>query len=306
MIPPSETSSTLPSVVTPSGTHRLDDTLMDLYAVQKCWYSGPHVAPTVDYLRLLRTPREAEQIAYHSAHLLAQQSGAGAVRTIALPAHPSQHAFVAAGLVFWVRRVRALVVATSTMGHNDAAWDHAHCIVSHGILGGSGGSVRRRETADAPLRIFVGPQSAHRALQLICGGGAVPAGSTVQWVPVGAPPTVQHIPNEWPSAHQKEEEDGLVMDAEETMSHHDKRTLEENPMNTVWYSSNNPRNPSALVSAPPPKNTDPFVAWHPPSPTWESRPHKRPCRSVVAAASSWYPSPMMESDVTNPHHAMME
>jgi hypothetical protein len=293
MIPHTDSSRPLPSC-----------RIIDLYAVQKCWYSGPLVTPTVDYLRLLRTPREAEQIAYHSAHGWAQSS---AVRTIALPAHPSQHAFVAAGQVFWIRRVRAQVVATASA---DERWDHAHCIVAHGILGGSGGSVRRRDAPEAPIRIFVGPQSAHRALQLIA-GGAVPAGSTVQWVPVGAPPTVQHIPNEWPSAGKESDLDGNCMEEEEeeenvTTSHHDKRTLEENRMNTVWYSSSNRHLPAV------PKNTDPFVAWHPPSPTWESRPHKRPCRPIVVSSltssSTWYPPvSAMEQDVTVPQQpAMME
>lgn len=293
MIPPihSSHSGVLPSaaVVTPSSRH--SDNIIDLYAVQRCWYSSPHVTPTVDYLRLLRTPQDAEQIAYHSAHLWAAQSNQNAVvRTITLPAHPSFHAFVAAGQVFWIRRVRAMVAGQN---NNATTWDHAHCILSHGILGGgSHGSVRRREvdTAAEPMRIFVGPQSAHRALQLIAAGNAaVPPGSTVQWVPVGAPPTVHHIPNEWPASPTKTTDDMVLPDAHD-MAPSDKRTLEENDMNnTVWYSSSSHRSAR-------PKNTDPFVTWQaPPSTSWESRPHKRPCRVTEAVPSS------------PPHsHAMME
>ena len=327
---------------------------IDLYVVQKCWYSGPQITtPTLDYMRLLRTKEDAEQIAYHSAHLFATAMAASnasshhniVVRTITLPASStaqqpntiplSNHAFVAAGQLFWIRRIRAQVVhpptsssssslssSTTTTTHH---FDHAHCIVTNGIIGGNGCNVRRRQfdesTSPAPMRVFVGSQSAHAALQLIVGHttsmshhngastSAPPVGSTVQWIPVGAPPSPTQILNEWSHAAQMttamtttDDHNGLadvVMHPDQN-SHptFSKRTLQETDTvthGTVWYNTTQtnpkPKNvrmeQSTTTVQQQQQNQDPFI-WRPPQPSstepssplfdaFLPRPTKRPC-----------------------------
>jgi hypothetical protein len=302
---------------------------MDLYVVQKCWYSGPHVTPTMDYMRLLRTASDAEQIAYHSAHLfatmLASQNTNGhniVVRTITLPSSSASstsndnhhngipqtnHAFVAAGQLFWIRRVRAMVVhhhSSYTNSNDDAPpqWDHAHCIVTNAIIGGNGHNVRRRTYDDhhhhdgadteEPIRVFVGPQSSHMALQLIVNASSssssnrsphpscVPPGSTVQWVPVGSPSQVEQIQNEWPTTTRTTADGRLVVnDADDQNGYSPaavgnpnhptvgppKRTMGhvqvEHDRNTVWYNQQQQQHPTKPLphSNSTTLNPDPFI-----------------------------------------------
>ena len=102
---------------------------VELFAIQRCWFSGPNIEPPVDCRRLFLTRREAEEVAYHSAHayanqVLSKQAIEGvtrqqlnaSVRTTLLPVHQpnqppaSSHAFQTCGKLFWVRSLKATVV----------------------------------------------------------------------------------------------------------------------------------------------------------------------------------------------------
>jgi hypothetical protein len=210
-----------------------------LYVVQHCWFAGPHHGqPPVDYMRLLSTLQDAEQVAYASAHWYATAAAAASskavVRTIQLPrgrmsSHTnasastsgttmnsnttSSYGFLTCGRLFWVRPV----VAKVTTATPAASYGEAHCIVTHGLFGNC--TVQRPCSAPAAAAssteteenatglIFVGPHSSHAALQLISSsnsnnstGVEVPAGSTVQWVPVGPPPSLDQLAREWPTS----------------------------------------------------------------------------------------------------------
>lgn len=174
-----------------------EETLMirSFFVVQKCWYSGPKVTPTVDYLRLIPSLPEAEQVAYQSAHVFA--SGASPVRTIQVPiTHDaaSSYGFVANGTLFWVRKIQA---CTSSGVAVSSIVDSAHCILTHGIIGGTGNPGSRKGTEDlTATRVFVGPAGYAWALKQSA-RGLVPPGSTCQWVPVGKP-NLENITAEWP------------------------------------------------------------------------------------------------------------
>ena len=66
-------------------TNNNDIDICWFYIVQKCWYSGPNVSSPIDYLRLLPSVGEAEQVAYQSAHTYATGSRSPVVRTIQMP-----------------------------------------------------------------------------------------------------------------------------------------------------------------------------------------------------------------------------
>ena len=104
---------------------------VELFAIQRCWFSGPHHEPSVDCRRLFTSRREAEEVAYHSAHAYANQSILSdqnhngvtrqqlnaSVRTTLLPTTntatgrpSSSHAFQTCGKLFWVRSLKATVV----------------------------------------------------------------------------------------------------------------------------------------------------------------------------------------------------
>ena len=106
---------------------------VELFVIQRCWFSGPNHEPSVDCRRLFTSRREAEEVAYHSAHAYANRSIAvnnrtdscatrqqlnASVRTILLPhppstigGHPSSsHAFQTCGKLFWVRSLKASIV----------------------------------------------------------------------------------------------------------------------------------------------------------------------------------------------------
>ena len=96
-------------------------------------------------------------------------------------------------------------------------YGEAHCIVTGGIVGGSGDGRRRGfdSCIDESPRVFVGPHSSHAALQLIATNNStnssstntnsgtatvVAPGSTVQWVPVGQPASLEQLTHEWPDS----------------------------------------------------------------------------------------------------------
>jgi hypothetical protein len=234
-------------------------TTTTLYVVQHCWFSGPHHhghQPPVDYMRLLSTLQDAEQVAYASAHWYAATTTtatstlpnkAAVVRTIQLPrgrmSHhhnnsnvastatattattttTSSYGFLTCGRLFWVRPVVAKVT-TTTATTPASSFGEAHCIVTAGLFGNctsclpsrpssaSNTSTEDSSSAAATSLIFVGPHSSHAALQLISSSSfassnnnsstvvVVPPGSTVQWVPVGPPPSLDQLAREWPTS----------------------------------------------------------------------------------------------------------
>lgn len=168
------------------------------YVVQKCWYSGPNVTPSVDYLRLLPCLSEAEQVAYQSAHVYS--GGYSPVRTIQLPMKAdaaSGFGFVAKGILFWIRRIEAFATPGTVVS---PVIDSAHCILTQGVIGGTGNSNSRRgnENVTSPV-VFVGSASYAWALTQTTSGVLSP-GSTCQWVPVGKP-NFENITAEWPDRH---------------------------------------------------------------------------------------------------------
>lgn len=171
-----------------------DCSVVKLYVVQKCWFSGAQVMPAVDYLRLLETKQQAEQVAYHSAHLWGNGS---VVRTIQLP-HQGGYGFVSAGSLFWVREIAAIATTTTTTTRADR-YGEAHAIIRHGILGGTGNANSRRGMEDVENVVFVGPHSAHRALQQLTAlSSPLPNHARLQWLPVGPPAHLQQLQTEWP------------------------------------------------------------------------------------------------------------
>lgn len=158
-----------------------------VYIVQRRWYAGPCTTPPVDYRRLLRSRTEADQVAYHSAH----QFGP-VVRTLQLP--DGSLGFLASNHLFWVRAVQAQ--STIPIPDHSTGMDEAHCIVSDNLLGGTT-TTRRAALCAEPHAIFVGPQSAHAALQWLQQHGT---NRTLQWVPVGPPPSPEQLAQEWPGA----------------------------------------------------------------------------------------------------------
>jgi hypothetical protein len=227
-------------------------TTTTLYVVQHCWFSGPHHhgQPPVDYMRLLSTLQDAEQVAYASAHWYAATTTAtstslpnkaAVVRTIQLPrgrmSHhnnsnnvastattttTSSYGFLTCGRLFWVRPVVAKVTTTATTPSSSLSFGEAHCIVTAGLFGNctsylpprpcsAATSTQDSSSAAATSLIFVGPHSSHAALQLISSSFTsssnnsstvvvVPPGSTVQWVPVGPPPSLDQLAREWPTS----------------------------------------------------------------------------------------------------------
>jgi hypothetical protein len=207
------------------------------YIVQKCWYSGPKIPVTVDYLRLLPSIAQAEQVAYQSAHTYASVSSSGAsfknsgvVRTIQIPVHhqhntngpsaaattttnstvASSYGFVANGLLFWIRRINVWVASGVPI---NTVVDSAHCILTNGIIGIPNSNSNNYRTSTIVLHnnneqqqsqnqpcAFVGPAGYAWALQQSA-SGQIPIGSTCQWVPVGKP-NFDNITGEWPDRHE--------------------------------------------------------------------------------------------------------
>lgn len=89
-------------------------TVAEVYAVQKCWFDGPHVQPPLDCWRLWTTGDAATQFAHASAARYAQCRASTAapsptttakpVRTLLLP-HSGLYGFATCGRLFWVRKL---------------------------------------------------------------------------------------------------------------------------------------------------------------------------------------------------------
>jgi len=198
---------------------------VDLYVVQKCWFAGPQMNPAVDYLRLLTSVTDAEQVAYQSAHLHSSTCKGKVVRTIQLQNSSSGtgYGFVANGTLFWVRKVRAV----STNG--DCRVGEAHGVLCDGTVLGEHGQARRtvqqneHHNSNKPSGIFVGPHSSHAALRYLHEQSPQDAVSrTVRWLPVGPPATVEQLQSEWPDApcwNNNNNNNMLPVTTESTMSH---------------------------------------------------------------------------------------
>jgi hypothetical protein len=226
----------------------------DFFVVQKCWFSGPIIDVPVDYLRLLTTQQHAEEIACLSAHAFHSSSSSSShsnhhsnhhstpiptpVRTIVLP-HGGGYAFLAAGKIFWVRRLQATVVGVGShmsvgQGQGQASQSHshshihqqevtrAHAVVTEHVIGGTGNRNSRRGQEVAAGRVFVGDGGASgqaamvAAQQLERTANANVTTSTtgmninnrVTWLPIGMPDenasnhsrSHAHL-QEWPDRH---------------------------------------------------------------------------------------------------------
>jgi hypothetical protein len=174
-----------------------------VYIVQRSGYAGwQQSQPPVDYRRLLMTRAEADQVAYGSAHHFAN---GGPVRTIQLP--DGSFGSVSSNYLFWVRKVSATSTTASGASTNNATgggankvvFGEAHCVLSDGLLGGT--SKRRNMLVAEKHSIFVGPHSSHAALQYLTSHRSLAEkGATIQWVPVGLPPSLDQLAQEWPMA----------------------------------------------------------------------------------------------------------
>lgn len=145
---------------------------MELFVLQKCWFSGPHHEPSVDCLRLFTSRREAEEAGFHSAHEFANRSiftaastnktVVASVKTILLPpsargANSSSYAFQTCGKLFWVRALQATVVSPGafSFGNSTFPYASAQAVVTKGIIGGTGNPNSRRGAEVSQGRVFV-------------------------------------------------------------------------------------------------------------------------------------------------------
>lgn len=161
----------------------------ELFAVQRCWHSGPQQYQPLDFLRLFPTQRDAEEAAYHSAHAWSRfhnPNSEASVRTLLLPRYPahnctgSSYGFIAHGSLFWVRSLGALVADEHHEGY---------AVVTEGIIGGTGNKNSRRGMEIGTGRVFVGQNSRMTALgkchEVIA---SLPhANSYLATVPIGKP-----------------------------------------------------------------------------------------------------------------------
>jgi hypothetical protein len=211
-----------------------------VYIVQRRGYAGwqQSQSPPVDYRRLLMTRSEADQVAYGSAHHFAQ---GGPVRTIQLP--DGTFGFVSANHLYWVRKVSATATTNGSSNNNHSnnnkIFGEAHCVLSDGLLGGT--CPRRHVLVAERHSIYVGPHSAHAALQyLMSNRSLAERGATIQWVPVGPPPSLAQLAQEWPvvAASVGVDGGGTGMDLSESSTassrSRSKRTGDDDD-NVVWF-----------------------------------------------------------------------
>lgn len=147
-----------------------------LYVVQRCWHSGPQQYQPLDFLRLFRSQRDAEEAAYHSAHAWSRSFHGGRdapIKTLMLPSYPdhnpqgSSYGFVACGTLFWVRALKATMVTArhhsrTTFGDRNNCLSAAYAVVTEGVIGGTGNRNSRRGTEVCEGRVFGGDASSHK------------------------------------------------------------------------------------------------------------------------------------------------
>jgi len=170
---------------------------IELFVIQRCWFSGPNVEPSVDCRRLFTSRREAEEVAYHCAHAYANQNNNNnpsrsvpnaSVKTILLPPSASgptsSYAFQTCGKLFWVRSLKASVVPhigvaqaagltyplnvhtnnTHAAGDESPLFATAEVVLTHNIIGGTGNRNSRRGSEATEGQVFVStdPANANR------------------------------------------------------------------------------------------------------------------------------------------------
>ena len=209
--------------------------LQAYYLVQRCWFEGPHVEPSVDYLAVFPSQNQAETVTYQSAHKYAQMmmqgnnsntcSGA-VVRTLLLP---TGYGCSAAGKLFWVRRV--LVEAPGGPGPAGggqpsaaSSSSGAHVIITNGIIGGTGNNNSRRGTEAESNCVFVGPYGHIKALQYMQ-QNRVAEGSVVSWLPLGV---YTDLMQGWPEGRSSSEDDNLPLSFGSVVNNDNSMELEEN------------------------------------------------------------------------------
>jgi hypothetical protein len=162
-----------------------------LYAVQRCWHSGPRQFPPVDYRRLFRSQRDAEEVAFHSAGAWATTHGGPAgpnsVKTLLLPSYPkhnqnpqgSSYGFIAYGALFWVRALQATVTTVGRYHNRAICHTEVYAVLTEGVIGGTGNLNSRRGTEVWEGRVFGGDASsrlvAMEALRRVQQASASPA-----------------------------------------------------------------------------------------------------------------------------------
>lgn len=183
------------------------DQQQEYFVVQKCWFDGPLVEPPTDYMALFHSQSEAEQAAYHSAHAYAAAHQA-VVRTLLLQ---TGYAFSAAGKLYWVRRVFADQHHENSISSSGGA----HVILTRGVIGGTGNANSRRGSEVAHNRVFVGPGSSDRAVQVMMNENLSPETTTISWIPMGP---LANVMQGWPLPNQQQQQQqSNVVDAINTM-----------------------------------------------------------------------------------------
>jgi len=158
----------------------------ELFVVQRCWHSGPHQYQPMDMMRLFTTQRDAEEAAYHSCHAWCRYQKPHTepqVKTLLLPRYPvattgnqpgTSYGFVAFGSLFWVRSItvttnhsaatnRMMMMNPTFIPENLWEWNaqDAFCVVTEGVIGGTGNRMSRRGTEISVGRVFVAEPETH-------------------------------------------------------------------------------------------------------------------------------------------------
>ena len=200
----------------------------EFFIVQKCWHSGIHVEPAVDYMALFTSRSKAEETAYQSAHIHAQKHQA-VVRTLLVH---NGYSFSAAGKLFWVRRVYAEPPCGALLGSG------AHVILTRGVIGGTGNANSRRGSEVVYNRVFVGPHSSTRALQVLTQEN-LSEDSMTSWIPFGPLADIMHG---WPPQRDDGGENMMMMEAVDAADASAKRTMMDgHPQQQFHYHTTSPR-----------------------------------------------------------------
>lgn len=202
---------------------------MELFVLQRCWFSGPHHEPSVDCLRLFTSRREAEEVGFHAAHEFANRSifstsrtSAAPVKTILLPpsalgAVSSSYAFQTCGKLFWVRSLKATIVPPAAISFgNTCAYTTAQVVLTQGIIGGTGNPNSRRGSEISEGRVFLGTDA--KAVQTAVEVGRQVHFSmannpnvkiTVAALPIGKPQNGMVL--DWPPSSSQHQQDSGPM-----------------------------------------------------------------------------------------------
>mmetsp|Transcript_3738 Transcript_3738/g.5480 ORF Transcript_3738/g.5480 Transcript_3738/m.5480 type:complete len:264 (+) Transcript_3738:82-873(+) len=171
----------------------------EVFIVQRCWQSGAKEYQPLDYLRIFRTQRDAEEAAYHSALAWSKyhnQADSTEVKPVVLPLNQSQSSslpsqgFVSYGSLFWVRSSVAHVAGYKNNYHHH---DEAFAVLTDGVIGGTGNQdwLWQRGNEETTGRIFVGGSlsrsAALQACNNIVASGVHKKNTFLVTVPLGKP-----------------------------------------------------------------------------------------------------------------------